>query len=145
MALPVSAPTIMCSLSKPLLSDGTEGVVTAAFLKTDRDLVWVPTGQTIFKDPAPVVVNEDGSLSFAVIPVDAVNMRDAGGNTITHWVYTLRVVILLAGDVTRIIDYMFQPEEAGGPIDLDLIPHVNATILPPVLEPVPSVIDGGTP
>lgn len=145
MALPVGAPTITCSLSKPLLADGTEGAVTAAFLKIDRDLVWVPTGQTLFKDATPVPVNQDGSLTFDVIPVDAAGMRDAGGNTITHWVYNLRVAISLPEKVTRTIDFQFQPEEAGGPLDLDLIPHIGATILAPVVEPVPSVIDGGSP
>ena len=145
MALPIGVPTVTCTLSKPLLAQGTEGSITSAFLKIDRDLVWVDTGETIYKDSAPVSIPSDGNLSFPAIPVDIPGMRDTGGNTITHWTYTLRVTLTLLSGVTRVTDYMFQPEITGGVMDLDLIPHLNAFIIPPVLVPVPSVIDGGNP
>lgn len=39
MALPTTAPKVNCTLSKPLLADGTEGVIKSASLEIDRDLI----------------------------------------------------------------------------------------------------------
>ena len=146
MALPTTAPVVTCTLSKPLLAEGTAGVIKSAYLKIDRDLVWADTGETIYKESVPTVVQEgDGTLSFQVVPVDVSGMRDAAGASIQNWVYTLRVTLTLTSGVERSVDYVFQPLSADGDVDLDLVPHTNAVSEPPV-PPITSVgvIDGGS-
>lgn len=146
MALPASAPKVNCTLSKPVLAEGTLGQIKSATLKIDRDLVWVATGETIFKEsvPAPVTTGTGptaGTISFQVIPVDANGVRDANGNTIKNWLYTLRVIVTLANNQERTIDYNFQPLSNQTEMDLDLVPHVAAVTIPPVVDS--GVIDGG--
>lgn len=146
MALPTSAPTVTCTLSKPLLADGTVGTITSASLTVDRILVWSDTGETIYADPVPISVAvsgpTEGTIVFDVIPVDVVGMYDSGGNAIQNWTYTLRVMLTLAGGATRVVDYTFQPIESESTLDLDLIAQVGAVIIPPVVE---GVVDGGAP
>lgn len=139
MALPTSAPKVTCTLSKPLLADGTEGAIKSATLKIDRDLVWVPTGETLYKEGVTIPVT-GGAITFQVIPVDAPSVRDSAGNTVVNWVYSLRVVVTLLNNQERTIDYNFQPT-IGQTIDLDLVPHTGAVIVPPVVTP--GVVDGG--
>lgn len=140
MALPTSAPKVTCTLSKPLLADGTEGAIKSATLRMDRDLVWVPTGETLYKEAVPIPV-ADGVITFEVIPVNAPSVRDSAGQAVINWVYTLRVVVTLPSSQERTIDYNFQPM-TGQTVDLDLIPHLGAVILPPVVSP--GIIDGGS-
>lgn len=147
MALPLNAPKVNCTLSKPLLAEGTVGVIKSASLKIDRDLVWVATGETIFKEsvPAPVVAGTGpttGTLTFQVIPVDASGVRDASGNVIQNWLYTLRVIVTLANSQERTIDYNFQPLSNQTELDLDLVPHASVATLPPVVSV--GIIDGGS-
>lgn len=149
MALPDNAPIVDCSLSKPLLAEGTEGVITSAFLEIDRDLVWVETGETIYKEPVPVNVIVDyeseeviGTVRFSVIPVNAPGMRDLAGNDVINWMYSLRVNVGLPG-VTRTVTYRFQPLLGETSFDLDLVPHLNVDPLPPVTSV--GLIDGGGP
>lgn len=149
MALPASAPTIPCTLSKPLLAEGTSGTITSAFLSIDRDLVWADTGETIYKDAVPIPIGaaegpDAGTLAFVVIPTDVAGMRDAAGNTILNWAYNLRVSLTLASGVTRTVDYVFQPSQEDTLVDLDLVPHGGAASIPPVVGGT-EVLDGGTP
>lgn len=144
MALPASAPKVNCTLSRPLLADGTEGVIKSASLKIDRDLVWVASGETLYKEsvPTPVVAGETesaGTLAFEVIPTNVPGVRDSAGNAVLNWTYTLRVVITLPSSQERTVDYVFQPM-VGQDVDLDLVPHLDVTPAPPVLA---DVIDGG--
>lgn len=139
MALPTAAPKVACTLSKPLLADGTEGAIKSATLKMDRDLVWALTGETLYKEGVAIPVNE-GVLSFQVIPVDSLGARDSAGNSVQNWVYSLRVIVSLTNGQERTIDYTFQPK-VGETIDLDLVPHTGATIIPPIIKPV---VDGGS-
>lgn len=146
MALPVNAPKVNCTLSKPLLADGTEGVIKSASLKIDRDLVWVATGETLYKEsvPTPVATGTGptaGTISFQVIPVDAPGVRDSAGNAVNNWTYSLRVVITLPSSQERTVDYVFQPF-TGSIVDLDLIPQLGVDPLPPVTST--GVIDGGS-
>ena len=146
MALPVNAPKVNCTLSKPLLGEGTAGTIKSASLKIDRDLVWASTGETMYKEAVPTVVESgtgptSGTLSFQVIPVDSPGMLDTLGNAVTNWVYTLRVIVLLPGNVERTVDYNFQPLSNQMTYDLDLVAHANAPVVPPVITP--AVIDGG--
>lgn len=146
MALPESAPKVTCTLSKPLMADGTEGVIKSASLKIDRDLVWVASGDTLYKESVPIPVATDtgstGTLTFEVIPVDVSGVRDTAGNNITNWAYTLRVILTLPSSQERTVDYVFQPRE-GFPVDLDLVPQEGAVTIPVVIGS-PDVIDGGS-
>lgn len=146
MALPTNAPKVNCTLSKPLLAEGTVGVIKSASLKIDRDLVWAETGETLYKEAVPVPVASGtgptaGTLSFQVIPVNATGVRDTLGNVVTNWLYTLRVIVTLASNVERTIDYNFQPTSNQTNLDLDLVAHVNAPVVPPVVSL--AEIDGG--
>jgi hypothetical protein len=146
VALPANAPKVNCTLSKPLLGEGTPGVIKSASLKIDRDLVWAATGETLYKESVPTVVEAgtgptSGTLSFQVIPVDTPGMRDTLGNSVTNWVYTLRVIVTLPGNVERTVDYNFQPLSNQVTYDLDLVAHVNPPVVPPVIAV--AVIDGG--
>lgn len=145
MALPASAPKVTCTLSKPLMADGTEGVIKSASLRIDRDLVWVATGETLYKEAVPVTVATDtgtaGTLSFDVIPVDVTGVRDVAGNNVNNWSYLLRVVLTLPSSQERTVDYVFQPRE-GLDLDLDMVPQEGAVTLPPSTSP--GVIDGGS-
>lgn len=152
MALPESAPKVNCTLSKPLMADGTVGVITSAFLKIDKDLVWTDTGETIYKESVPTLSIDDtdpGTVSFEVIPVDVDGMHDAAGNGIKNWVYTLRVELELANSVNRSVDYVFQPTLEDGDVDLDLVPHRGVVSEPPIAFPpvpqAPLFIHGGRP
>jgi len=138
MALPTSAPKVTCTLSKPLMADGTEGAIKSATLKIDRDLVWVATGETLFKEGVTIPL-AGGAITFEVIPVDATGVRDSSGNTVTNWVYSLRVVVTLANTQERTIDYNFQPRIGQ---TVDLVPHTGAVIIPPVVTP--GTVDGGS-
>ena len=145
MALPASAPKVNCTLSKPLMADGTEGAIKSASLKIDRDLVWVASGETIYKDSVPTQVatgdvDVAGTLSFQVIPTDIPGVRDAAGSLVQNWVYTLRVVLTLPNGQERTVDYIFQPR-VDQDIDLDLVPRQNVETLPPVTR---DVVDGGS-
>lgn len=147
MALPSTAPKVNCTLSKPLMADGTVGTIKSASLKVDRDLVWVNTGETLYKEsvtipPVAAAGPTAGSLSFQVIPVDTFGVRDAAGNDVRNWTYTLRVVVTFAGNVERTVDYVFQPLTSDTLVDLDLVPHLNVTPLPPVVNA--GLIDGGS-
>lgn len=152
MALPTSAPKVNCTLSKPLMADGTVGVITSAFLKMDKDLVWVDTGETIYKESVPTLESDpedSGTISFEVIPVDVEGMHDAAGNAVKNWSYTLRTELELANGVSRTVDYVFQPTVADGDVDLDLVPQVGVVSIPPItIPPVPEpplFIHGGRP
>lgn len=145
MALPESAPKVTCTLSKPLLADGTEGAIKSASLKIDRDLVWVASGETLYRESVPTLVTTDtgptaGTLTFQVIPVDASGVRDSSGNAINNWVYTLRVVVTLPNSQERTVDYVFQPT-MNTLVDLDLVPHLGVEVVPPVVQ---GALDGGS-
>jgi hypothetical protein len=147
MTLPVTAPVVQCTLSKPLLADGTVGTIKSASLKIDRDLVWVPSGETIYKEnvPTPIITGtgpDSGTLDFHVIPVDVPGVHDAAGNEINFWSYTLRVVVLFPGPLERTVDYVFQPLLVDGNVDLDLVPQLDVVPIPPVATT--GVLDGGT-
>ena len=143
MPLPISAPTVTCTLSKPLLADGTPGTITSAFLKIDRDLVWGESGETIYKDPVPIPVTSLGTLTFPVVAADAVGMLDSAGSEITYWTYTLRVSISLASGITRVIDYVFQPDQVDDVVDLDLVPQYGAVTVPSILQNGENLNGGG--
>lgn len=153
MALPTNAPKVQCTLSQPLLADGTVGVITSAYLKMDKDLVWVESGETIYKESVPKLTTmdddlDDQTLAFEVIPVDVDGMRDVSGSEIKNWTYTLRIEVEFPNNVSRSVDYTFQPVLAFPTLDLDLVPHVGATTLPPITLPPMlnlDVLDGGTP
>lgn len=155
MALPSSAPQVTCTLSEPLLAEGTTGVITQAFLSMDRTIVWAASGETIYKDPVKVDVDPvDKSLSFEVIPVDAEGVLDLAGNLINFWTYQLRVSLQLADSTSKTVNYVFQPIGTEL-LDLDLVPQVDATSTPPATISGQEVtiyigedfdiIDGGTP
>lgn len=147
--LPEGAPRITCTLSTPLLADGTEGFITSANLSIDRDLVWVDTGETLYKEPTAQVVEnigEDaGTLMFEVIPVDVDGMREVSGTGIRMWAYLLHVEIMFPNGLLRSVEYVFQPTMADIELgfDLDLAPQSGVDSLPPL--PQINFIDGGTP
>lgn len=130
MALPSSAPTVLCELSKPLMADGTVGEIISASLEIDRIVIWVQSGETIYSDPVTVFPENDGVLRFPVVPVNVDGMIDIVGNAVTNWRYTLRVNLLLADEQSKVVVYDFQPRE-DGTFDLDLNPQ-NGSSLPPV-------------
>jgi len=130
MALPNNAPTVPCTLSKPLLAEGTVGTISSAYLQIDRILVWAATGETIYGDSAPIKPGNDGTLAFNVIPVDAEGVLDAAGNMVQDWSYSLRVSLTLANNSPKTVTYAFQPR-TGQTIDLDLQPQVGVISNPP--------------
>lgn len=132
MALPESAPTVTCTLSRPLHAEGTSGAITSAHLQIDRGLVWAASGETLYPEPVPVVVSElDGGLSFEVIPVDAAGVMDLAGNMVNFWTYSLRITVSLSENQTKVVTYNFQPL-LGSDLDLDLVAHDGAVSNPPV-------------
>lgn len=130
MALPESAPKVTCTLSRPLQAEGTQGVILSSYLQIDRGLVWAASGETLYPEPVPVVVDElNGGVSFEVIPVDAEGVMDLAGNLVTFWYYTLRLEIRLAENRMKTVTYNFQPT-SDGDLDLDLVPQDGEVSIP---------------
>lgn len=128
---PESAPKVVCSLSRPLLPDGSTGKIIDAYLEIDRILVWTFSGETIYNSATQLPVSEDFSLEFTVLPVDAEGVLDSAGNVVNNWVYTLTVEVEVEDGRKTFVPYKFQPT-LGSNLDLDLIPHADARSLDPV-------------
>lgn len=137
MALPLTAPTVSCTLSPPLQANGTVGMITSAYLSMDRPLVWAASGETIYEEPISVLTDPNTTdLSFDVIPVDTDGVFDLAGNMVANWVYSLRVSIRLSENTSRMVEYSFQPTLDDGPeVDLDLHPQTGFVSEPPVTVP----------
>lgn len=139
MSLPETAPKVTCTLSRPLQAEGTTGLITSAHLEIDRGLVWAASGETIYPDPVPVLVDElSGGLSFEVVPVDAEGVMDLAGNMVTDWHYILRIQVKLAENQTKTVTYRIQPT-SGGLQDIDLVPQDGEVSNPPATVPGQSV------
>lgn len=116
MVFPVGAPTVRCILSTPVTVDGGETTFKDVNLSMNKDLVYTPTGETIYLNKVPIEVESDGSLSFDVLATDVDGYVDLDtGQKITGWTYTL---IYKVGDRQKSI--VFSPVSYEPVVDLDL-------------------------
>lgn len=114
MALPVEIVTRTVTYGPETDFQGNAVTGTLTFVPSE-DITWVAAGQGLHVKPITVGLNSSGSGSVDLICTDQAGFRNANGQTITNWYYTVSADLVGVAGSTR----KFVVPSGAGSLDLD--------------------------